>query len=379
MRRRSWTVFVAAAAVALPLWVSAQDSEPVAEQATEVAGEQQGDQIAVGGNAPTEYVVQEGDTLWDLCRKFLNNPWYWPKVWSYNPEIENPHWIYPGNKVRFYPGAGALPSEMEPVQPGMIEDTDIGDDDIDAPHQVTEDELFEAPADLPQRLAAIHDKKRISPRKRSFVTPEELKHAGVIEGSMEDMQMLTIFQRIYLKLEQPAQPGQQYEIFRVSRAVRHPVTGADLGYVTQILGTASIERADSERGVAMIETAFNPIERGDRLQAYNPEKSRFVDEVPNDKKLKGYIVDTDVDGMDMTGEYLNVYVDLGERDGVKRGNTLMVVRAGDGFTGRVDDMPDEIIGKLTIMDVRAQVSTAVVTKSNRELFPGDRVVMNVAK
>src|SRR6266403_4006226 len=56
--------------------------------------------------APDEYTIQKGDTLWDLSQKFLNNPWYWPKIWSLNPSIENPHWIYPGNKLRIVPGEG---------------------------------------------------------------------------------------------------------------------------------------------------------------------------------------------------------------------------------------------------------------------------------
>lgn len=385
MRRRLLKMSIIAALLSLPVWVGAQDAEPVPESAgvgdaEAVPEAQEGDQIEVGKNAPTEYVVQEGDTLWDLCRRFLNNPWYWPKVWSYNPEIENPHWIYPGNKVRFYPGAGALPSEMEAVAPTQIEDTDIGgDEDYDAPQQVTEEDLFEAPADLPQRLAAARAKKRINPLRRSFVTPEELEHAGVIEGSMEDMQLLTIFQRVYLKLKSGAQPGQNYEIFRVDRPIRHPVTGADLGYVIKILGSASIESADGQRGIAMIETAFFPIERGDRLAPFDAQHKRLVDEVPNEKKLKGYVVDTDMEGATMTGEYLDVFVDLGKDDGIKVGNTLLVVRSGDGFTGQVEDMPDEVIGKLTILDVRDQVSTAVVTKSNRELFPGDRVEMRVSQ
>src|SRR5690348_2829889 len=55
---------------------------------------------------PEEYTIIKGDTLWDLSQKFLNNPWYWPKIWSLNPGIENPHWIYPGNKLRIVPGEG---------------------------------------------------------------------------------------------------------------------------------------------------------------------------------------------------------------------------------------------------------------------------------
>jgi nucleoid-associated protein YgaU len=55
--------------------------------------------------APENYVIQRGDTLWDLSGKFLESPWYWPKLWSYNPQIENPHWIYPGNPLRLSPPA----------------------------------------------------------------------------------------------------------------------------------------------------------------------------------------------------------------------------------------------------------------------------------
>ena len=57
-----------------------------------------------GEAAPESYVIQRGDTLWDLSGKYLDSPWYWPKLWSYNPQVENPHWIYPGNPLRSGPG-----------------------------------------------------------------------------------------------------------------------------------------------------------------------------------------------------------------------------------------------------------------------------------
>jgi nucleoid-associated protein YgaU len=48
---------------------------------------------------PETYIVQEGDTLWDISTVFLRDPWYWPEIWFKNPQVENPHLIYPGDTL----------------------------------------------------------------------------------------------------------------------------------------------------------------------------------------------------------------------------------------------------------------------------------------
>ena len=78
-------------------------SAPITEQSARPPPD---DTIKPVPGTPDEYTIQKGDTLWDLSQKFLSNPWYWPKIWSLNPSIENPHWIYPGNKLRIVPGEG---------------------------------------------------------------------------------------------------------------------------------------------------------------------------------------------------------------------------------------------------------------------------------
>src|SRR5215471_14225181 len=81
-----------------------QDSEEQDqdEEQPDQAGQSDNSAAASPGQVHT---VVRGDTLWDLSQHYLGTPWYWPKVWSYNPEIANPHWIYPGNQVRFF-GSG---------------------------------------------------------------------------------------------------------------------------------------------------------------------------------------------------------------------------------------------------------------------------------
>ncbi|QOC22294.1 LysM peptidoglycan-binding domain-containing protein [Wenzhouxiangella sp. AB-CW3] len=59
----------------------------------------QAEDIELREDHPREYVVQEGDTLWDIASRFLERPWQWPAIWHANPDIENPHLIFPGDVI----------------------------------------------------------------------------------------------------------------------------------------------------------------------------------------------------------------------------------------------------------------------------------------
>ena len=57
------------------------------------------DPVPLAEGHPDRYIVKEGDTLWDIASVFLRDPWYWPEVWYVNPQVENPHLIYPGDEL----------------------------------------------------------------------------------------------------------------------------------------------------------------------------------------------------------------------------------------------------------------------------------------
>ena len=69
------------------------------QQETSATTATRGDVIRLREDAPREYVVKKGDTLWDISAMYLNDPWHWPELWRLNDDIANPHLIYPGDRL----------------------------------------------------------------------------------------------------------------------------------------------------------------------------------------------------------------------------------------------------------------------------------------
>ena len=87
--------------------------------AVAIVASAQADTIALNPNHPERYVVVKGDTLWDISARFLRDPWKWPDVWEMNPQIKNPHLIYPGDVITltFHDGKPVLKVERAPAKP----------------------------------------------------------------------------------------------------------------------------------------------------------------------------------------------------------------------------------------------------------------------
>ncbi|WP_254789885.1 LysM peptidoglycan-binding domain-containing protein, partial [Vibrio cholerae] len=72
--------------------------------------------LALKPNAPTTYTVVKGDTLWDISALYLDSPWLWPRLWQVNPEIDNPHLIYPGDKLTLFWRDGQPELSLKPMR-----------------------------------------------------------------------------------------------------------------------------------------------------------------------------------------------------------------------------------------------------------------------
>lgn len=224
MRSRILTSFIVAFAVA-PAWTAHAQSpraieidggderespEPAAE-----GGETEGAEVTDEDDAPATrgrgpniagaretapgevHTVVRGDTLWDLSQSVLGSPWYWPKVWSYNPEIANPHWIYPGNKVRFFPAGEEVPSRVEAgVAPGEMV---VDEGEIQAATEL-------GPASG-ESLVEVSGKLSYQPQSNTlvmtngFVTAKEVEEAGKIDSSFSEAEMLSFPETVYVRFK----------------------------------------------------------------------------------------------------------------------------------------------------------------------------------
>jgi LysM domain-containing protein len=351
---------------------------------------------APGSASAERYTVKAGDTLWDLSGRYLNNPWYWPKVWSYNPEITNPHFIFPGSVLRFYPGAEQAPARVEQVQ-GVASAPAPLEGDLEAPQEL--DDFSRADMKKPQEIGDADDVAVVGPykvgyvppkglyaRRDSFVTKGELERSGTITAAFEEKLLLSLHDRAYAKFARAGQvkPGEIYVLYKTDRAVRHPVTGELFGYKSTIIGSARVVATDATAVTVEIAQAFDPIERGTLIGPWHDKIVKQVQRRPNQVGMDGFIIAAQQDLVSEIGEHHVVFLDKGRQDGVEEGNVFTVIRSGDPYGREMNDiqrdpnLPREEVGTLLVIDAQASSSSALVVKSLRELYVGDKVVMKVA-
>lgn len=337
---------------------------------------------AVSMGVPDEYIIQPGDTLWDICARILGDPFQWPKLWSFNQYITNPHWIYPGNVLRFVPGTETEPPRFEVTKPDEI---DPNLEPVDMMDEI-EDDAIEDFTMSPEPESGGLDKSDfedsrpksfdIKLRQEGFIAESRISPLGKVHRSENPARNLGEGDELYLKFRDPglARVGQKFTVYRQIRRVRHPVKHNYIGYLIRILGQVEVIEASEQVATAKIVTSYDAITRGDPVTEY-VSMVKTVNVTPNRVQLDGHIVETLADGVQLIGDRDVIYVDRGAQDGVRIGNKLQVVRKGDGLLQDTKGLPEETVGELVIVGTRANTSTAVVTEATRALQLGDRFVM----
>ncbi|WP_205519792.1 LysM peptidoglycan-binding domain-containing protein [Pyxidicoccus caerfyrddinensis] len=397
MRSRILTSLMLSLAVA-PAWSARAQQEGAEEQDQDTGSETEGAEVmdeaperpqgsvAVPPGAPKGresapgevHSVQEGDTLWDLSQRYLGSPWYWPKVWAYNPEIANPHWIYPGNQVRFFASGEEVPTRVG---------TEIASEDVAAPTELSGADLVTVTGKIGYDVSSSRPVTT-----QGFVTQRELDEAGRIEGSSSGALMLSYPDTAYVRFKKKgsAKVGDRYVVYHTTQAIQHPVTKKQLGYLTDFLGTLRVIRVSDNVVTAQVVDTWDGMERGDLVGPVGERLTERVAPKPNAKELQATVVTALVPYLTLLGENHTVVVDRGSADGVQLGNTFTILRQGDPslqvlgqeakpITAKEKRFPWENVGTCMVTEVKERTSNCLMLRSMEELVPGDRAVMRVGE
>lgn len=308
---------------------------------------------------PTVYVIQKGDTLWGLSGKFLNNPRYWPNLWSKNPQVTNPHFIYPGQTIRFV--NGKLEVVAAPEETGGQKASSAGQLVQAAEAEVAEEKAFTVRGNEGWLV-----EKELVPTGRIIAG----QHGRLVLG--EDDTVFTDVGRSHGGAD-----GSKYTILRKPKKVTHPVTGDVVGFRVYPLGVMQLTQVTELNSRGIISSSYKEIEPGDLLAPYQPIKRRTVALKMTTKPLRGVIVEsTDANAAIAAGDV--VYLDLGASQGAEQGNLLYVIRKVEIEKMLVDryvgQLPSEVVGAVVIVETGKNTSTAIVVKSIDAIFKGNEVV-----
>jgi len=308
---------------------------------------------------PTIYVIQKGDTLWGLSGKFLNNPSYWPNLWAKNPEVTNPHFIYPGQTVRFV--NGKLEIVAAPEETGGQKASSAGQLIKAAEAEVAEEKTFTVRGNEGWLM-----EKDLLPTGRIIAG----QHGRLVLGEDD-----TIFTDI--GSSHGGADGSKYTILRRSNEIKHPVTGDKLGFRVYPLGMIQLTQVTELNSRGIISSSFKEIEPGDLLVPYQSVKRRAVALKMTSKLLRGVIVEsTNANTAIAAGDV--VYLDLGASQGAEPGNLMYVIRKVEIEKMLVDryvgQLPNEVVGAVVIVEAGQNTSTAIVVKSIDAIFKGNEVV-----
>ena len=308
------------------------------------------------------HFVAPGDTLWDISDAYLGTPWVWPSIWRENQGIENPHLIYPGDriwitatemrKVSEEQAAQLLSSAQESV-PAAMEDA--------------------SPALGEQ--AGIRESYRYSGIETAgFVTLEEFEGATTIVDSHVPRVWLSEPDTVIIGAgADEVKVGDQFEIFRPGERVYEPVNGGLFGFATAQLGWLEIEAVDEQTSTGRIRISRSEIRRGDHVLPRLPREAEV--EVGPKPNVEGQIVFTPADRFNMASEDV-VFLDRGTSDGLDVGSPLEVYRpigtAIDEVRAERVALPDDVVAKLLVVSARDETAVALVTHSTAELLRGDR-------
>ena len=311
------------------------------------------------GDHPDHYTVVKGDTLWDISGRFLHQPWRWPEIWHVNPQIANPHLIYPGDQLDlvYIDGKPQLrlrrgTLKLSPSVRSTPWDGAIPTVPLDA----------------------------IGP----FLTRPYVLEPGQMDGApyivdFDDGHILGgPGQKAYVRSIEQAEPL-KFEIVRPGGPYKDAETGEILGYEAQYIASSQLQRT-GDPATVFINTSEVEAIIGDRLIPAGEDRASasFAPHAPA-MPTEGSIISV-FNGVSQIGQYNIVVIDRGARDGLEPGIVLRIDQLGETVRDVVTPdsrdtvkLPDEQAGLMMLFRTFEKVSFGIVMHATRVMHINDKV------
>ncbi|MEN8213929.1 MAG: LysM peptidoglycan-binding domain-containing protein [Pseudomonadota bacterium] len=358
---------------------------------------------------PNEVIVTRGDTLWDISGRFLEHPWEWPRLWKNNPSINNPHLIYPGDRLRLtwvngqprlvrHRGRGkGSPIGIVSLRelrtflsrPYLLDDATIETSGYIIGFR--EGTLIAGPGEraYARHLGPDYRESVNTGTPTTWTAPEGYTPPPRSDSNLpEGFKIVTNAPR-----EKPRRPpANNFDIVRPGALYRDYETGEVLGRVALFVGTAELVY-DGDPATITITSTTMEVMQGDRLipsTAGRAGKQLYFHPGAPTQTVDGHIIDVP-GGVNTAGQYNVVAIDRGARDGLDQGDVLLVNTSArllhDRFESRTYDdsglprdrysgeqptvvLPEERAGRIIIFRVFERVSFALISSATRSIKTG---------
>jgi LysM repeat protein len=317
----------------------------------------------VNPSAPAHYTVKRGDTLWGIASMYLKDPWLWPEVWVINPQVKNPHLIYPGDQLALAYGADGRP-HVSLEQAGAVR--------LD-PRLRTENLDGAIPTIPYEAIAAFLGRP-------SIMSEDQIRHSPYVVAFRDEHQVAGSNNEAYIRDLPPGAANSSYSVVHIAGPLRDPDDNNSVIAYEAVYTATALIRTSGDPAKSTLTDPERETLRGDRLVSGDLSQTpmNFIPRAPQ-SQVRGHIIDV-VGGTDLVGQYQIVAINRGKRNGLEPGMVLAADQAGyevsdiyrhsgtigdtesKAFAPRVT-LPEERVGTVLVFKVFDRVSYALVVNA----------------
>lgn len=352
----------------LPVSSTAQDSQRTIAT---------GSNIPLTADAPDQYVVKTGDTLWDISKVFLRDPWYWPEIWYVNPQVQNPHLIYPGDVLKLVYIDGQ--PRVTVGERGSVATEGGGGKKLSP--QVRREQLSQAITAIPYDVIASFMGRP------TLLDNSQVKSAPYVVAMRDGHIIGAAGNEIYAKGIRSAAADSRYSVIHVDEKLYDPEDGDLLGYSGSYVGSGPVATTGDPAKVVLTDSMREALQ-GDKL--FPEAVDVNVDFVPHApaSDVKARVIA--VRNQTVMGQYQVIALNRGQRAGLEPGHVLAISQLGnvvrDTYSkggmnatttttsrgrGKSVQLPDERIGLAMVFKAFDRMSYALVMETTHEIRQGD--------